>query len=74
MSVLEYLTNKYALWLDFRTIDENALQGTGKRIENALEIITENTAESAGALNSYVYLIIDDQLNIQNRALVSAIY
>ena len=25
----EYLVNKYALWLDFRTIDENELHGTG---------------------------------------------
>ena len=25
LSVGEYLVNKYALWLDFRTIDENEL-------------------------------------------------
>ena len=36
----EYLTDRYALWLDFRTIDENELQGTGRRIENASEGIT----------------------------------
>ena len=30
----EYLVNKYALWLDFRRIDENELHGTGRRIEN----------------------------------------
>ena len=36
----EYLVNKYALWLDFRTIDENELHGTGRRIENASEGIT----------------------------------
>ena len=35
LSVGEYLTDKYALWLDFRTIDENTLHGTGRRIENA---------------------------------------
>ena len=46
----EYLANKYALWFDFRTIDENALHGTGKRIENLSEGITlqiEKKAESA---------------------------
>ena len=37
LSVGEYLVNKYALWLDFRTIDENFLHGTGRRIENASE-------------------------------------
>ena len=35
LSLGEYLVNKYALWLDFRTIDENELHGTGRRTENA---------------------------------------
>ena len=35
VSVGEYLTDRYALWLDFRMIDENELHGTGRRIENA---------------------------------------
>ena len=76
LSVGEYLVNKYALWLDFRTIDENFLHGTGRRIENALEGIVvqiEKKAESAGALNAYIYLIMDAQLNIQNGAYVSAV-
>ena len=77
LSLGEYLVNKYALWLDFRTIDENELHGTGRRIENALEGITlqiEKKSESAGALNAYIYLIMDAQLNIQNGAYVSAVY
>ena len=40
LSLREYLVNKYALWLDFRTIDENELHGTGRRIENASEGIS----------------------------------
>ena len=36
----EYLTDRYALWLDFRMIDENELHGTGRRIESASEGIT----------------------------------
>ena len=39
-SLGEYLVNKYALWVDFRTIDENELHRTGRRIENASEGIT----------------------------------
>ena len=77
VSLGEYLVNKYALWLDFRTIDENELHGTSRRIENASEGITlqiEKKAESAGALNAYIYLIMDAQLNIQSGAYVSAIY
>ena len=77
LSLGEYLFNKYALWLDFRTIDENELHGMGRRIENALEGITlqiEKKEESAGALNAYIYLIMDAQLNIQSGAYVSAIH
>ena len=76
-NVGDYLIDKYALWLDFRTIDENSLHGTGRRIENASEGITlqiEKKAETAGALNAYIYLIMDAQLNIQNGAYVSAVY
>ena len=77
VSLGEYLLNKYALWLDFRMIDENELHGTGRRIENASEGITlqiEKKAETAGALNTYIYLVMDAQLNIQFGAYVSAIY
>ena len=77
LSLGEYLVNKYALWLDFRTTDENELHGTGRRRENASEGITlqiEKIQESAGALNAYIYLIMDVQLNIQNGTYVSAVY
>ena len=76
LSLGEYLVNKYALWLDFRMIDENSLHGTGRRIENASEGIIlqiEKKAESAGVLNAYIYLIMNAQLNIQNGAYVSAV-
>ena len=77
LSLGDYLVSKYALWLDFRMTDENELHGTGRRIENASEGITlqiEKKEESAGALNAYIYLIMDAQLNIQNGAYVSAVY
>ena len=77
LSVGEYLVNKYALWLDFRTIDEYELHGMGRQIGNASGRITiqiEKKAESAGPLNTYIYLIMDAQLNIQNGAYVSAVY
>ena len=64
----EYLIDKYALWLDFRMIDENKLHGTGRHIENASKSITlqiEKKTESAGALNAYIYLTMDAQLNIK---------
>ena len=57
--------------------DENSLHGTGRRIENAPEGITlqiEKKEESAAALNAYIYLTMDAQLNIQNGPYVSALY
>ena len=57
LSVGEYLNNKYALWLDFRTTDENVLHRTGRRIENASEKVTlqiEKKSESAETLNTYI--------------------
>ena len=59
VSLGEYLVNKYALWLDFRIIDENELHRMGRRIENASEGITlqiEKKAETAGALSAFIYL------------------
>ena len=73
----EYLVNRYALWLDFKMIDENELHRTGRHIENGSEGITlqiEKKAESAGALNAYIYLMTHAQLNIQNGTYVSAVY
>ena len=60
LSVGEYLVNKHALWLDFRTIDENKLHGMGMQIGNTSGGITiqiEKIAEPAGALKAYIYLI-----------------
>ena len=77
LSVGEYLVNKYALWLDFRTIDENELHGTRRQIDNTSGGITiqiKKEAETAGTLNAYIYLIMDAQLNIHNGTYISAVY
>lgn len=77
VSVADYLTTRYALWLDFRTIDENFLHGTGRRIDNASEGITlqiDKKTELPGKLNCYIYLIMDAQLNIQDGEFNSVLY
>ena len=54
VSLGEFLTSKFALWLDLRTTDDDRLHGSGRRIENASEGVTiqlTKTAEAAGALN-----------------------
>ena len=70
LSIGEYLTDKYTLWLDFKTID-------GRRIENTLEGVTlqiKKSAESAGVLKAYIYLIMDAQLNSKDGAFLSVDY
>ena len=77
LSAGEYLTDKYALWLNFRMIDENSLHGMGRRIENTSEGITlqiEKKGETAGNLSAYIYLIMDAQLNIKGGKFISALY
>ena len=35
--IASYYTDKYALWLDFRTIDDNRLHSSGRQLENTSE-------------------------------------
>ena len=73
----EFLTRKFTLWLDLRTADDDRLHGSGRRVENVSEGVTiqiTKQAEAAGALNIYLYVIVDAQLNIENGRFVSAIY
>ena len=76
LSIGEYLTNKYALWIDFRTVDENALHGTGRRIGNSsgITLETDKKVETAGVVNAYIYLIMDAQLNIEDGEFKGAIH
>ena len=73
----EFLTSKYSLWLDFRTSDDDSLHGSGRRIENASEGITiqiTKNAEATGALNIYLFVVMDGQHNIEDGRFVSAAY
>ena len=75
VNVGEYLTDKHGLFIDFRTIDQNKLHGSGRRLENISEGISlqiEKAKHSSSEMdNCYIYLIQDAQLNIQNGQFVS---
>ena len=76
-SLGEFLTSKFTLWLDLRMTDDDRLQGSGCCVENASVGVTiqiTKQAEAAGALNIYLYVIVDAQLNIENGRFVSAIH
>ncbi len=65
----KYLTTNYALWLDLRSTDDNSLHGSGRRIENASEGITIQIEKKAGsdeAINMYLFVIQDAQINFED--------
>ena len=77
VNLREFLTSMYSLWLDLRTSDEDSLHGSGHLIENASEGITiqiTKKAEATGALNIYLFVVMDAQLNIEDGRFVSAAY
>ena len=77
VDIASYYTDKYALWLDFRTIDDNRLYGSGRRLENTSEGIRlqiTKKAESAGKLSCYLYIFQDAQINISDSQFLNVVY
>ena len=77
VSLGSYCTSKFCLALDLRSTDDDRLHGSGRLIQNASEGITlqiTKKAETAGALNIYVFLVMDAQLNIENGRFIKAAY
>ena len=77
VNIASYYTDKYALWLDFRTIDDNRLHGLGRRLENSSEGIRlqiTKKAESAGKLSCYLYIFQDAQINISDSQFLNVVY
>ena len=69
VNIASFYTDKYALWLDFRTIDDNRLHGSGRRLENTSEGIRlqiTKEAGSVGKLSCYLYIFQDAQINISD--------
>ena len=77
VNIALYYTNKYAIWLDFRTIDDNRLHGSGRHLENTSEgIRLQITKESgsAGKLSCYLYIFQDAQINISDAQFLNEVY
>ena len=77
VNIASYYTDKYALWLDFRTIDDKKLHGSGRRLENTSEgirlQITKETGD-AGKLSCYLYIFQDAQINISDAQSLNVVY
>ena len=63
VNIASYYTNKYALWLDFRTIDDNRLHGSGRRLENTSEGICLQITKGAGASAVLLFVHISGPSN-----------
>ena len=77
VNIASYYTDKYALWLDFRTIDDNRLHGSGRRLENTSEGIRlqiTKEAGDAGKLSCYLYIFQDAQINISDAQFLNVVY
>ena len=77
VNIALYYTDKYALWLDFRTIDDNRLHGSGRQLENTSEGIRlqiTKKAEPAGKLLCYLYILQDAQINISDAQFLNVVY
>ena len=77
VNIASYYTDKYALWLVFRTIDDNRLHGSGRRLENTSEGIRlqiTKKAESAAKLFCYLYIFQDAQINISDAQFLNVVY
>ena len=77
VNIASYYADKYALWLDFRTIDNNRLHGLSRQLENTSEGIRlqiTKKAESVGKLSCYLYIFQDAQINISDAQFLNVVY
>ena len=77
VNITSYYTDKYALLLDFRTIDNNRLHGSGRRLENTSEGIGLQITKEAVALvklSCYLYIFQDAQINISDAQFLNVVY
>ena len=58
VNIASYYTDKYALRLDFRTIGDNKLHGSGRRLENTLEGIRLQITKKLNQQVNYLVICI----------------
>ena len=60
VNIASYYADKYALWLDFGTIDDNRLHGLNRRLENTSEgiqlQITKRLSQPVNCLAICIYV------------------
>ena len=75
MNVTKFYTDdKFGLVIDMRTMADQSMHGSGKRIVNStdgVQLEIERKAEGSGDVKCHVFVISDSQFNIMDRQLES---
>ena len=73
-----YGDNKFALWVDLKSVNDMDIHGAGYRIVNTrdgIQLEIKRTATTAeGTMNCYVYVISDAQVSIMNQGIKAIVY
>ena len=75
MDVTKFYTgDNFGLLIDMRSMADQEIHGSGKRIVNStdgIQLEIERKAEGSGNVNCHVFVIVDSQFNIMERQLES---
>ena len=72
-----YSDNKFCLLIDFCSMEDHAMHGSGTRLVNTkdgVQLELERNASGSGTVNCHVFVISDSQMNIMGRQLESVQY
>ena len=71
-----YDANKYALWTDLRSTEDNQLHGTGKvhDAKNVIKMEITKNAETKGKYVMHIYVVSDARIIIKDKKLTSFEY
>jgi len=72
-----YTGDKFGLVIDMRSIADQSMHGSGKRIVNSTEgfqLETDRSAKGSGEVKCHIFVISDSQFNIMDRQLQSVQY
>ena len=60
--------NKFGLWLDMRSTEDNTLHGSGKSLQNTKDGIqlAITKSDKTGPYKMHIFIVSDSQVNIQN--------
>ena len=78
MNAIEFFAgDKFALFIDLRSMKDNDLHGSGMRLVNTKDgvyLSIKRTASGSGSVKCHIFILADAQFNILNKELESVTY